>query len=72
MAAGVLGMVVNAPTARRLGAIIARVQATGRPPVPEAAAAIQRLQARLGRAATVAAILLLLATLAMAVARYVP
>lgn len=72
VAAGVLGMVVNAPTARRLGAIIARVQATGRPPVPEAAAAIQRLQARLGRAATVAAILLLLATLAMAVARYVP
>jgi uncharacterized RDD family membrane protein YckC len=47
------------------------VQAAGRPPSPDEAAAIQRLQARLASAALVVAVLLLLATAAMALARYV-
>jgi uncharacterized membrane protein len=68
----ILGMVVNFPTARRLTALAARVQGSGRPPAPEEAAEMQRLQARLGRASVAAAGLLVLATLAMAVARYVP
>jgi uncharacterized membrane protein len=70
--AALLGMVVNSPTARRLTALAARVQGSGRPPVPEEAAEMKRLQARLARATMVAAGLLVLATLAMAVARYVP
>jgi uncharacterized membrane protein len=70
--AAILGVVVNFPTARRLTALAARVQGSGRPPAPEEAAEMQRLQARLGWATRVAAALLTLATVAMAVARYVP
>jgi hypothetical protein len=68
----ILGMAVNFPTARRLTALAARLQGSGRPPAPDEAAEMQRLQARLGRAAMAAAGLLVMATLAMAVARYVP
>jgi uncharacterized membrane protein len=70
--AAILGVVVNFPTARRLTALAAAVHGSGRSPTPEEAAEIQRLQARLAWATTVAAGLLVLATLAMAVARYVP
>jgi uncharacterized membrane protein len=70
--AAVIGMAVNFPTARRLTALAARVQSSGRPPAPDEAAEMQRLQSRLGLATAVAAALLVLATLAMAVARYVP
>jgi len=71
IAASVVGMAVNSPTARQLGALTAGVQAAGRPPSPDEAAAIQRLQARLASAAWLVAVLLLLATAAMALARYV-
>jgi uncharacterized membrane protein len=71
LAVGV-GVAVNSPSARRLGELSARVQATGRPPAPDEVAAIQRLQTRLGRGSIGAAVLLVLATVAMAVARYVP
>jgi uncharacterized membrane protein len=70
--AAILGMVVNSPTAHRRTALAARVQGSGRPPAPDEAAEMQRLQARLGWATSVVAGLLVLATLAMAVARYVP
>jgi uncharacterized membrane protein len=70
--AAILGMAVNLPAARRLTALAAGIQAAGRPPAPVEAAEMQRLQARLGRATMIAAALLVLATLAMAVARYVP
>jgi uncharacterized membrane protein len=69
--AAILGVAVNFPTARRLTALAARVQGSGRPPAPDEAAEMKRLQGRLGRATMVAAALLALATLAMAVARYV-
>ena len=68
----VVGTAVNSPTARELEAITGRVAAAARPPVPEEIATIQRLQARLARAMIVTAVLLLLASTAMAVARYVP
>jgi drug/metabolite transporter (DMT)-like permease len=65
-----IGVVVNAPSAKRLGAIMgARGQAKG-PPSPEEVAEIAVLQARMGKGQLAAVILLTLATMAMAVARY--
>jgi uncharacterized membrane protein len=71
IAAAALGMAVNTPAAKRLGALTAHLQSAGRPPAPEELAEVQRLQARLARATLVAALLLVLATVAMAVARYI-
>ena len=70
--AGVLGSAVNAPAGKRMGQIAAAIQAAGRQPTPEEAAQIEGLQQRLNRATYWVAVLLLLAALAMAVARYVP
>jgi hypothetical protein len=64
-------MGVAAPVGKRLGVLAAAVQAEGGPTADEAAE-MQRLQPRLASASTWVAILLLLATAAMAVARYVP
>ena len=72
LVAMILGMGVNAPTARRLTTLAGAIGAAGRKPTPEEAAQIGRLQGRLNKATAVAAILLVLAALAMAVARYVP
>jgi hypothetical protein len=55
-----------------MGAISQGVAQRGGPPTPEEAAELQRLQRRMGVAGKVVAVLLLLATTAMAVARYVP
>jgi hypothetical protein len=68
----IVGMAVNLPASRRLGAIGATVAARGGPPTPEEAAELQRLQARMGIASHIVALLLILTTAAMAVARYVP
>jgi uncharacterized membrane protein len=68
----IVGMAVNSPAARRLSELTGGVQAAGRPATPDELAAIQRLQARLARGSLWAAVLLILATTAMAVARYVP
>lgn len=68
----IFGMSVNVPTAKRLGAMMGSIQATGAPPTPEQAAQIGRLQNRLNRAAQAAALLILLAVTCMGVARYVP
>jgi uncharacterized membrane protein len=65
IAAAGVGMSVNNPAGRRLAELAAPIQA-------EEAAQIAALQTRLNRGTTVVAVLLLLATLAMAVARYVP
>ena len=72
LVATAIGMSVNVPTAKRLGTLLASVQGSGRPPSPEQQAELQQLQSRLAGAARVAAVLLLLATAAMAVARYAP
>ena len=70
--ASILGMAVNMPAGRRLAEIGGRLQAAGRPPTPDEQATLAALQARLGRASVVAAVLLVTATLLMAIARYVP
>ena len=66
----VIGMTVNSPTARQLGVLTAAIQAQGIPPSPEQSAQMQRLQGRLGLAIQIVTVLLLLATAAMATARY--
>ena len=68
--ATVIGLSVNAPTATRLAALAGRLEQVS-PPSREDQAERERLQERLGRAASLVAILMLLALAAMAVARYV-
>ena len=70
LVAALLGQFVNAPTARRFGQLAAAVQASGNPPDDEVISEMKRLQLRLLRATQIAAILLGVATAAMAVARY--
>jgi hypothetical protein len=72
LAGGVVGMVVTAPTGRKLGTLGAAMAAAGRPPTPDELATMQSLQRRLATAAALVAVLVVLATVAMAVARYVP
>ena len=66
----VIGLTVNSPTARRLGALAASIQAQGAPPSPEQSAQMGQMQARLGTAGRIVMVLLVLATAAMATARY--
>jgi hypothetical protein len=68
----IVGMVVNVPTTKKIGAIMGSVQASGAQPSAEQAAELGRLQHRLYRAGQVAAVLILLAVTCMGVARYVP
>jgi hypothetical protein len=70
--AAIIGMVVTSPAAKRAGMLAAAAGQRGGPPTPEQAAEIQRLQNRLAASTKVVAVLVLLATTAMAVARYVP
>jgi uncharacterized membrane protein len=72
LASVALGMAVSSPVGRRLGVLAAAAQAKGGPPSAEEAAEMQRLQARLAASSNLVAVLLVLATAAMAVARYVP
>jgi uncharacterized membrane protein len=69
---GIIGMVVNAPTARRIGRLGAAIRESGTAPTAEQGVEMRRLQSRLTTAMNVAAVLLLLATAAMSVARYMP
>ena len=68
----IIGMAVNTPAAKKLGMLIGSIQATGKPPAPEQAAEIGRLQNRLYRATQITAVLLVLAVICMGVARYIP
>jgi hypothetical protein len=68
----ILGIGVISPAAKQLGMVTARLQSAGRPPTPEEIATIERSQRKVARASGLGAGLLLLATVAMAVARYVP
>jgi hypothetical protein len=67
-----LGMAIVSPGAKRMGALAAAMHGSGGPPAPAQVAEMQALQARMARFAVIVAVLLLLATAAMAVARYVP
>ncbi|MBA2683729.1 MAG: hypothetical protein H0U66_04495 [Gemmatimonadaceae bacterium] len=70
--AAVYGMFVNAPAAKRMGALGALVQASGGPPSAEQAAELGRLQGRLYNAGRVIMVLILIAVTCMGVARYIP
>ena len=68
----VIGMAVNAPASKRLASIGAAAAARGGPPNPEEQAEIRRVQGRMSAASKIVTVLLVLATGAMAIARYVP
>ena len=68
----IVGGVINMPAANKLGALGASIQAGGKPPTPEQAAELQRLQHRLHSAGLWITVLVFLAVTCMAVARYVP
>ncbi len=68
----IIGMSVNSPSARRIAVIIGGAKAARRPPSAEEVAEITRLQGRLTISSKVVTVLVVLATLAMAIARYVP
>ena len=67
-----VGMSVNSPTGRKLGALSKVMRAQGSPPKPEQLAEIARLQGRMDGALKISAVFLLIAVLAMSVARYIP
>jgi hypothetical protein len=67
-----VGMAVNLPASKRLAAIGTAVAARGGPPTPEEQGELQRLNGRMSTASQIVMILLVLATGAMAIARYVP
>jgi hypothetical protein len=69
--AATLGLTVAMPAARRLGALGGAIAKAGAPPSAEQMAEMQRLQGRMSTAGALGAALLVLATAAMAVARYV-
>jgi len=66
----IIGVTVNRPTGERMGALGASM-AKGGPPSPEQSAEMQRLMNQLGTALRIISVLLVLATAAMALARYV-
>ena len=70
LVSGVIGFLVSSPTARRLGTLAAAARAAGQP-TPDQLQEIQRLQTRLATVGILNAVLLVLATAAMATARYV-
>jgi len=66
----VIGSTVNIPTARRIGALAAQLQASGAPPTPEQANTLRRLSLRLLQGTRAVAVLVSIATTLMALARY--
>ena len=66
----VLGMAVNAPTAKQIGLLSAQLAKEGRAPTAEEGARMGALQNRLYTASRIIMVLLLLATASMAFARY--
>jgi len=69
---GGIGVLVSAPLGKRIASLGASIKAGGQPPTAEQSATMAMLQQRLARASFLNATLLVLATAAMAIARYVP
>ena len=67
-----VGMSVNSPTGRKLGALSKEMRTQGGPPKPEQLGEVKRLQGRMEGALRISAVFLLAAVVAMSVARYVP
>lgn len=70
IAAFILGLVAVRPTVQRMGAVTAEVQASGGPPSAAQGSELQRLQHRLSMVGRVNIVLLTVAVLFMAIARY--
>ncbi len=70
IAAFVIGFAVSKPAADWMGALGQEIQAAGKPPTPEQAAELGRLGKRTADAATWVALLVGIALVAMAIARY--
>ena len=66
----IFGMSVNLPASKKLAAFGAALAARGGPPTPEEAAEMQRLSGRMYVAGQIVMVMLILATMAMALARY--
>lgn len=66
----VIGLSVNLPTLKRMGAIGKVIAASDAPPNPEQMQELQRLRIKLFAATNIMAILLLGATISMSIARY--
>ena len=66
-----IGFSIGMPAAKRLGALAGTVAKSGGPPSADQAAEMQRLQGQMAKATALGSVLLVLATAAMAVARYV-
>jgi uncharacterized membrane protein len=69
--AAVVGLGLNIPTANRLGVLAATSRNAGEPPATAQSDLLRRLSVRLAIGTRIAAILLILATSAMATARFV-
>jgi hypothetical protein len=69
--AALIGLGINIPTANRIGALAEWLRLGGEVPSPAQADLVRVLSVRLARGTRVAAILLIVATSAMAVARYI-
>jgi hypothetical protein len=66
----ILGLLVTKPSADRIGALGQEIAASGGPPTPEQAAEMQQLQARMLLIGRVSMVLLIIAVVTMATARY--
>ena len=70
LVAALIGLVFIAPNAKRVGALAASLQGAEGPPPPDVVAELGRRQKTMAVASAVAVMLVALATLCMAVARY--
>ena len=66
-----IGFIIMTPTANKMAALGAAIQASGQPPTPEQAAEQGRLQKRMGMGTQMGAALLFISVVCMAIARYV-
>jgi len=72
LTAFMVGIGINIPSANRMGALMAKLHASGEQPTTEQSRMLSRLALRLVRGNRAVAVLLIAATAAMAVARYLP
>jgi hypothetical protein len=70
--AAIIGIGINIPAANRMGALAAAVNARAQGATPDENQTLGRLAARIAGGTRVVALLLVLATASMAVARYIP
>jgi hypothetical protein len=66
----IIGIAVASPSAKQISELGKTIGSAGKPPSPDQQAEMGRLQARIGKASISATLFLIVATIAMAVARY--